>query len=168
MSFRSLFGRKTAPRQHSPEPVTSPPPPVILSAEDHEKLALLLRLVNERSEPNLNRLMEKIRDLDIMALNLKATGYQLARRLMSALPHGEPTQARHVGLSWKPCTQSDMESDWVRHWCNELKTPLVFHRKLWELAYVLQAGRIVLSGPARTLKDDPRIRDAYLGGADAA
>jgi branched-chain amino acid transport system ATP-binding protein len=35
-------------------------------------------------------------------------------------------------------------------------------------AYVLQAGRIVLSGPARTLKDDPRVRDAYLGGADAA
>jgi hypothetical protein len=58
---------------------------------------------------------------------------------MSALPYGEPTHARHVGLSWKPCTQSDMESDWVRHWCNELKTPLVFHRKLWELAYVLQA-----------------------------
>jgi branched-chain amino acid transport system ATP-binding protein len=31
-------------------------------------------------------------------------------------------------------------------------------------AYVLQAGRIVLSGPARALKDDPRVRDAYLGG----
>ena len=35
-------------------------------------------------------------------------------------------------------------------------------------AYVLQTGRIVLSGPARALKDDPRVRDAYLGGADAA
>jgi branched-chain amino acid transport system ATP-binding protein len=34
-------------------------------------------------------------------------------------------------------------------------------------AYVLQTGRIVLSGPARTLKDDPRVRDAYLGGAEA-
>ena len=34
-------------------------------------------------------------------------------------------------------------------------------------AYVLQTGRIVLSGPARALKDDPRIRDAYLGGAEA-
>jgi branched-chain amino acid transport system ATP-binding protein len=33
-------------------------------------------------------------------------------------------------------------------------------------AYVLQTGRIVLSGPARTLKDDPRVRDAYLGGAE--
>jgi branched-chain amino acid transport system ATP-binding protein len=35
-------------------------------------------------------------------------------------------------------------------------------------AHVLQTGRIVLSGPARTLKDDLRVRDAYLGGADAA
>jgi branched-chain amino acid transport system ATP-binding protein len=35
-------------------------------------------------------------------------------------------------------------------------------------AYVLQAGRIVLSGPARELRGDPRVRDAYLGGADAA
>jgi branched-chain amino acid transport system ATP-binding protein len=35
-------------------------------------------------------------------------------------------------------------------------------------AYVLQTGRIVLSGPARELRDDARVRDAYLGGADAA
>ena len=35
-------------------------------------------------------------------------------------------------------------------------------------AYVLQTGRIVLSGPARALRDDPRIRDAYLGGSEAA
>jgi branched-chain amino acid transport system ATP-binding protein len=30
--------------------------------------------------------------------------------------------------------------------------------------YVLQAGRIVLAGPAAQLLRDPRIRDAYLGG----
>jgi branched-chain amino acid transport system ATP-binding protein len=31
--------------------------------------------------------------------------------------------------------------------------------------YVLQTGRIVLDGPAAALLQDPRIRDAYLGGA---
>ena len=31
-------------------------------------------------------------------------------------------------------------------------------------AYVLQAGRIALEGPARRLLHDPRIREAYLGG----
>jgi branched-chain amino acid transport system ATP-binding protein len=30
-------------------------------------------------------------------------------------------------------------------------------------AYVLQAGRIMLSGPAKELLEDPRIRSAYLG-----
>jgi branched-chain amino acid transport system ATP-binding protein len=35
-------------------------------------------------------------------------------------------------------------------------------------AYVLQAGRIVLSGQASDLRSDPRIRDAYLGGQEAA
>jgi branched-chain amino acid transport system ATP-binding protein len=35
-------------------------------------------------------------------------------------------------------------------------------------AYVLQTGRIVLSGPASALRDDARVRDAYLGGSDAA
>ena len=34
--------------------------------------------------------------------------------------------------------------------------------------YVLQTGRIVLSGPARELLADARIRDAYLGGDGAA
>jgi len=34
--------------------------------------------------------------------------------------------------------------------------------------YVLQTGRIALSGPAATLARDPRIRDAYLGGTVAA
>ena len=35
-------------------------------------------------------------------------------------------------------------------------------------AYVLQTGQIVLHGPAADLRRDPRIRDAYLGGAMAA
>jgi branched-chain amino acid transport system ATP-binding protein len=34
-----------------------------------------------------------------------------------------------------------------------------------DYGYVLQTGHIVLSGPARDLLHDPRIRDAYLGGA---
>lgn len=30
-------------------------------------------------------------------------------------------------------------------------------------AYVLEQGSIVLSGDAATLREDPRVRDAYLG-----
>jgi branched-chain amino acid transport system ATP-binding protein len=31
-------------------------------------------------------------------------------------------------------------------------------------AYVLETGRVVLSGPAAQLRDDPAVRQAYLGG----
>ncbi|MCR4424768.1 MAG: ABC transporter ATP-binding protein [Firmicutes bacterium] len=33
-----------------------------------------------------------------------------------------------------------------------------------DYCYVLQTGEIVLHGPARELADDPRVREAYLGG----
>jgi branched-chain amino acid transport system ATP-binding protein len=36
-----------------------------------------------------------------------------------------------------------------------------------DYGYVLQTGRIMLSGPAEELMRDPRIRDAYLGGERA-
>jgi branched-chain amino acid transport system ATP-binding protein len=31
-------------------------------------------------------------------------------------------------------------------------------------AYLLETGRVVAEGPAKALRDDPRVRDAYLGG----
>jgi branched-chain amino acid transport system ATP-binding protein len=34
--------------------------------------------------------------------------------------------------------------------------------------YVLQGGRLVLQGAARDLLNDPRVRDAYLGGEQMA
>ena len=36
---------------------------------------------------------------------------------------------------------------------------------LADRAYVLETGRVALSGPARTLADDPDVRRAYLGAA---
>lgn len=39
----------------------------------------------------------------------------------------------------KASTQTDIESEWSGHWAAQIKTPVVYHRKLWELAYVLQA-----------------------------
>jgi branched-chain amino acid transport system ATP-binding protein len=39
--------------------------------------------------------------------------------------------------------------------------------RLADRAYVLESGRIVLSGPAGELAQDPRVRAAYLGGDPA-
>jgi branched-chain amino acid transport system ATP-binding protein len=35
---------------------------------------------------------------------------------------------------------------------------------LADRAYLLEVGTVVLEGPARGLRDDPRVREAYLGG----
>lgn len=35
---------------------------------------------------------------------------------------------------------------------------------LADRAYLLEVGEVVLEGDARVLRDDPRVRDAYLGG----
>ena len=36
--------------------------------------------------------------------------------------------------------------------------------KVADYGYVMEGGRILLEGPAAQLRDDPRVRDAYLGG----
>ena len=37
--------------------------------------------------------------------------------------------------------------------------------KVADYGYVMEGGRVVLEGPATQLREDPRVRDAYLGGA---
>jgi branched-chain amino acid transport system ATP-binding protein len=36
--------------------------------------------------------------------------------------------------------------------------------KIADRGYVIETGRIVLEGSGRELLDDPKVRDAYLGG----
>ena len=109
------------------------------TTDDLDKLRLMLSLLNDDSQPNINALTEAVRNVPLAHLSIKTFGYDLARNLIAALPVRSDTQARHVGLSWRASLQEDLESDWAAHWCGQLQTPLVFHRKLWELAYVLQA-----------------------------
>ena len=100
---------------------------------------MLLSLVDENSRPNQNILNDIVKNVRFIELNIKAFGYDLARQLATALPVREGTVVSQVGLNSKPSTQDDIESDWVAHWAAQLKAPVIYHRKLWELAYVLQA-----------------------------
>ncbi|ETJ45702.1 Branched-chain amino acid ABC transporter, partial [human gut metagenome] len=36
--------------------------------------------------------------------------------------------------------------------------------KIADYAYVLETGKMVLSGPADEVRHDPRVMEAYLGG----
>lgn len=73
--------------------------------------------------------------------SVKTLGYHLAREL--AKTHlvdrdvsGEP---RDHGLRCKATTQADVESPWFAWWCRQLGIAPIYHRKLWEYAFLLQA-----------------------------
>lgn len=122
-----------------PAPLPAPPAPVTLTVEDYEKLRLIMDIVTPNSRPNINHLGELVRNIRLLSLNIKSLGYDLAEQMAAALPPPVNTSARRVGLKTSLSTQADIESDWVSHWCEELQVPLLYHRKLWELAYLLQA-----------------------------
>ena len=109
-------------------------------SETDDHLRALLKLVRDDGAPNISALWEVAKDLTAIKLNLKFYGYELARRLEAALPvrdvEGPPPA---IKLGSKPSTQADIASDWAAYWCAKLKTPVIFHRKIWEFAYVLQA-----------------------------
>jgi SAM-dependent methyltransferase len=98
-----------------------------------------LALLDDGQHPNHDPLWIRLRDLEHTRLSIKFFGYELARTLAAALPQRTELTARHVGLHSKASTQADIESDWCAYWLSELKVPVLFHRKLWEFAYALQA-----------------------------
>lgn len=111
----------------------------LLKRHERSKIKAMLALVNGKSQPNMNALTNAVKDLTAAQLSIKLYGYDLARKLGEALPISEFTSAREVGLETSLSVQDDIESDWAAHWCAELKIPVVYHRKVWELVYILQA-----------------------------
>lgn len=104
-----------------------------------EKVAALLRLTAPGSStPNINELWAVAKDLTALKLNVKYFGYELAKALQAALPPISPGGPFQIALRSKPSTQADLEADWTRYWTAELRATHIIHRKIWELAYVLQ------------------------------
>lgn len=108
-------------------------------AELDQRLQALLALTGPRSQPNFNTLLDLVKDIDFIKLNLKFFGYELARSLAAALPPRDVSGPRVHALAWKPTTQADLESDWAAYWLGQLKIAFIYHRKLWESVYLLQA-----------------------------
>jgi 2-polyprenyl-3-methyl-5-hydroxy-6-metoxy-1,4-benzoquinol methylase len=101
-------------------------------------IAVMVRMTNDHGEPNINQLWKIAKDIEASHLNIKFFGYELARQLAAALPVRTQTSVQSVPLACKASTQTDIESDWLAHWCSQLGIPVVYHRKIWEYAYVLQ------------------------------
>lgn len=104
-------------------------------------IAKLLKCVNEDDQPNINELWTALRDITAVRMNIKNFGYQLARTLNEQLAESTqlPVHPGRVGLESKASTQADIESRWFRYWCHQLHVKPIYHRKLWEFAFLLQA-----------------------------
>ena len=76
---------------------------------------------------------------EIAALNIKMAGYEMARRLAARKGARIVENRPDDMLCCKPSTQADLDSDWCAYWARELGIGFAYHRKLWELSYVLQA-----------------------------
>jgi hypothetical protein len=99
-----------------------------------------LALVNDKKQPNINEFWWIVKDIEAVKLNSKNFGYEIAKKLASDLTQNTILSDPSVyGLVSKPTTQKDVESPWFSYWCNELKIAPIYHRKLWEFAFFLQA-----------------------------
>jgi hypothetical protein len=107
--------------------------------ELNKKLELLSGLIDAESRPRLSVLASLARDLDIARLNTKFFGYELANRLAAELSAPVNLTASRQNLCSKTSTQSDFEKDWFAFWCSELRMGRIYHRKIWEVCYLLQA-----------------------------
>ena len=100
-------------------------------------------LFSERFWQQLAYLVPGWRQAEVGRWNIKVLGSELARQRFEA-GHAGPTVAlppapMHLGLTSRLCCQADIEHDWLRHWCAVLQCHPLYHRKLWEDCFVLQA-----------------------------
>lgn len=88
-----------------------------------------------------NSIKVAMRNATLAQQSVKALGYAFARQTaaLNLAPARAPIPAPiRIGLQSKCTSQADMESPWLWYWCQQLQVPVIYHRKLWELAYLLQ------------------------------
>jgi hypothetical protein len=77
------------------------------------------------------------------AWNTKVMGSALARQryALGLAGPGTPAPAAPIaaGLGSRLCRARDVESPWLHHWCHRLGMAPIYHRKVWEDAFVVQA-----------------------------
>jgi SAM-dependent methyltransferase len=79
-----------------------------------------------------------LRDQEIARLNIKNLGYELARSLAQTRLPPRPEAPPAEQLGWRPSTQRDIESEWCGFWSHQLGIKPLYHRKIWELCFILQ------------------------------
>ena len=99
----------------------------------------LLVLLTGDSKPNINPLNELLRNLPVMQWNMKVHGYLIAKLLLGSTSINDtPVTNKPFSPKWSASVSGDFLTQWFRDVCSELKIEPVFHRKIWELVYVVK------------------------------
>jgi 2-polyprenyl-3-methyl-5-hydroxy-6-metoxy-1,4-benzoquinol methylase len=114
-----------------------------LELGDPERVDMALRQLGKRMHngvPQSSYFNIRFRNFEIAMTNLRTLGYAIGRKTAEEKLLGRviTTPTAH-SLKSKVCTQADMESDWALFWLDAMRLPRVYHRKLWEFAYIAQA-----------------------------
>jgi SAM-dependent methyltransferase len=106
----------------------------------------LARPTTEAGHPRLGALARLLREQRHEAGDIKALGSFVARMLhdLRAAKRGgagaaAPAGPVRAGLRGGLCRQADIETDWLAYWAGRLHSEVIYHRKLWEDCYALQA-----------------------------
>lgn len=106
-----------------------------------ENLHRVTKIEHDYVRAQVDRIWREVRDTTALRHNLKQSGYDLARDIAARGKNAPvpPAPDPNLALGCKPATQADIESDWFYYWMDQLKLAPLAHRKLWEMAYILQS-----------------------------
>ncbi|MGK7870760.1 class I SAM-dependent methyltransferase [Falsiroseomonas sp. E2-1-a20] len=100
----------------------------------------MVRRTLTRGTPNLDPAHLAIREIPNLISNVKVLGTEQAERLWQAAPMRDlPGTPTRTGLGGRLCRQADIESPWLRYWLGQAQIQPMYHRKVWETGFVLQA-----------------------------
>jgi len=99
----------------------------------------MLELVRANGAPNINPLWKMAKDIEALKADVRSIVYDLARDMERSLEGRTVADPFYAGLTSKPCTQADIESDWGLYWAGRLNQAPRYHRAAWDALFVLQA-----------------------------
>jgi SAM-dependent methyltransferase len=109
-----------------------------MNSDLEKQLRSLLELTTGNHNPNINPLIQILKNIPIISWNLKVHGYLLSKLLFDKTNLSElPISDDPFTPKWQASISKDFLTSWFRQACKELQIEPIFHRKIWEYSYVI-------------------------------
>ncbi|MGD0965095.1 MAG: hypothetical protein ABSA57_14480 [Candidatus Acidiferrales bacterium] len=90
------------------------------------------------ANPNFTYMNQRFRDFETALRDIRNLAASRDAEYYKQHPAPAVAGPTFHQLKAKACTEDDMRSQWVAFWTRELRMPVTYHRKCWELSYVPQ------------------------------